>query len=150
MIDKGLIVIIFFYSLGFMMVGLQFTLADVYNVTLVGCSEDEEPTSATFRETVCTPIESSIVGYIQQDTLNEHTANIISADYTTNSTFFDKVETFTTGAAFVAWELVALMTGTYIFWIMGLFGVPTWMITMFVSLYALLLARAIIGYVRGI
>ena len=119
------------------MVGLEYTLGQVYHVELVSPVSGE-------------PINSSIVGYLQQDDLNTRTQNIVTANYTTNSTFFDKVETFTTGAAFVAWELIGLMTGTYIFWIMGLFGVPTWMITMFVTLYILLLARSIIGYVRGI
>ena len=157
MIDKALIIIIFFYAAGLMMVGFQYSIADVYNITLEGCKEDDERYLAdgvtpnpTFRTIVCTEIESNIVGYIRQDSFNERTGNIATANYTTNSTYFDKVETFTTGAAFIAWELVTLMTGTYIFWMMGLLGVPTWMITMFVMLYALLLARAIIGYVRGI
>lgn len=119
------------------MVGMEYTLGQVFDVELVSPVTGE-------------PVNSAIVGYLQQDQLNERTANIVSANYTANSTFYDKVETFTTGAAFVAWELVTLMTGTYIFWIMGLFGVPSWFITMFVVLYVLLLARAIIGYVRGI
>ena len=74
----------------------------------------------------------------------------MSANFQGNSTYFDKVETFTTGAAFVAWELVTLMTGTYIFYIMFLFGVPEIFVLVFVTLYVLLLARAILGYVRGI
>lgn len=120
-----------------MMVGMEYTLGNVYHVEMVS------PVTGL-------PIESAIVGYLQEDELNTRTANIVSANFTGNSTYFDKIETFTTGAAFIAWELVTLMTGTYIFWIMGLFGVPTWMITMFVALYVLLLARAILGYVRGI
>lgn len=119
------------------MIGFEISIGQVYDVELVS------PVTGL-------PINTAIVGYLQEDELNERTGNIISGNFTTNSTFYDKVETFTTGAAFVAWELVTLMTGTYIFWIMSLFGVPTWMITMFVSLYALLLARAIIGMVRGI
>lgn len=137
MIDKALMIVLVFYALGFMMIGMEYTVAQVYHVKLVS------PVSGD-------PIESSIVGYLQEDNLNTRTGNIVNANYTTNSTYFDKIETFTTGAAFIAWELVTLMTGTYIFWIMALFGVPTWMVTMFVLLYALLLARAIIGYVRGI
>jgi hypothetical protein len=84
------------------------------------------------------------------DRVNERTTNIISADFQGNSTYYDKVETFTTGAAFVAWELVTLMTGTYIFYIMYLFGVPLIFVLGMTILYGFLLARAIIGYVRGI
>ncbi len=120
-----------------MMLGMEYTVGQVYHVELVSPVTGE-------------PVKSQILGYLEEGEFNTRTANIVTANYTGNSTFFDKIETFTTGAAFVAWELIALMTGTYIFWIMGLFGVPTWMITMFVSLYVLLLARSVIGWVRGI
>ena len=150
MIDKALILIIFFYSAGLMMVGLEFSIGQLYGVEFEGCREDDDSASPTYREIVCTPIKTSIVGYLQEDTLNTRTDNIVSANYTANSTFYDRVETFTTGAAFVGWELVTLLTGTYIFWIMYLFGVPSWFVTTIVTLYILLLARAIIGYVRGI
>lgn len=150
MIDKALIIVIFFYAAGFFLVGLQFTLADLYGFEMVGCKEDDDPTSPTFRETICTPLKSNVIGYLQLDNFNERTDNIQSANYTGNSTFFDKIETFTTGAAFVAWELVTLMSGTYIFYIMLLLGVPSWIVTMMIGLYILLLARAILGYVRGI
>lgn len=137
MIDKALIIIIFFYAAGVMMVGMEYTVTQLFHVEMVSPLTGD-------------PINSAIVGYLQLQEFDERTGAIVSANYTSNSTFFDKIETFTTGAAFVAWELVGLMTGTYIFHIMYLFGVPQWMITMFILLYVLLLARAIIGYVRGI
>jgi hypothetical protein len=62
------------------------------------------------------PMETSaIVGYLQSAEFNEALIQISSANFTGNSTFYSKIETFTTGAAFVAWELIGLMTGTYIF-----------------------------------
>lgn len=137
MIDKALIIIIAFYAIGISMVGIEYTLGQVYHVELVS------PVTGS-------PINSVIVGYMQQQDLNTATDNIVSANYTTNSTFYDKIETFTTGAAFVAWELVGLMTGTYIFYMMLVFGVPEWFVVGFLALYITLLARAILGYVRGI
>lgn len=137
MIDKALIIVIFFYAFGFISVGLEYSVAQVWHVELVS------PVTGQ-------PMNSAIVGYLQQDEVNERSTNIINANYTGNSTFFDKIETFTTGAAFVAWELVALMTGTYVFRTMLLLGVPDWFVTSFIVLYGLLLARAILGYVRGI
>ena len=120
------------------MVGMEYSVSQVYHVDLVSpLTGDPMPSS-------------SIVGYLQNGEFNTATDNIVSANYTTNSTFYSKVETFTTGAAFVAWELIGLMSGTYIFNIMLLMGVPVWFVTAFIALYILLLARAIIGYVRGI
>lgn len=137
MIDKALIIIIAFYAIGISLVGIEYSLGQVYHVEMVSPINGE-------------PINSAIVGYMQEGELNTRTQNIVSANFTGNSTFYDKVETFTTGAAYVAWELVALMTGTYIFYIMLLFGIPAWFVTGLITLYILLLARAIIGYVRGI
>ena len=136
MIDKALMIIIFMYAVGFSMLGVQYTLADTFGITMTNMEG--------------TPIKSALHGFIKDDEINERTQNIVSADFQGNSTYYDKVETFTTGAAFVAWELVTLMTGTYIFYIMFLFGVPEIFVLVFVTLYVLLLARAIIGYVRGI
>ena len=127
-----------FYALGFMIIGLEYSVNQVYHVEMVS------PLTGEPMET------SSIVGYLQNSEFNAQTEQIVTANFTTNSTFYSKVETFTTGAAYVAWELIGLMTGTYIFNIMLQMGVPAWFVTAFVALYILLLARAIIGYVRGI
>jgi len=136
LIDKALMVIIFMYAVGFSIVGVQYTLADVFGITLTNVEG--------------VPIDSALRGFIKQDIINQQTENIVTANFTTNSTFFDRVETFTTGAAYVAWELITLMTGTYIFYIMLAFGVDEIFVGIFVILYVLLLARAILGYVRGI
>jgi hypothetical protein len=138
LIDKALIIVFVFYALGFMIIGLEYSVNQVYHVEMVS------PLTGEPMET------SSIVGYLQNSEFNAQTEQIVTANFTTNSTFFNKVETFTTGAAYVAWELIGLMTGTYIFNIMLQMGVPAWFVTAFVALYILLLARAIIGYVRGI
>lgn len=136
MIDKALMIIIFMYAVGFSIVGIQFTLADVFNITLTNVEG--------------VPIDSALRGFIKQDELNLRSAAIVSANFTANTTFYDRIETFTTGAAFVAWELITLMTGTYVFYIMILFGIDEIFVIGFLALYIILLARAIIGYVRGI
>ena len=138
MIDKALIIVFTFYALGFMMVGMEYSVNQVYHVDMVSPLTGEPMPS------------SAIVGYMQNAQFNESTGEIVTANFTSNSTFYNKVETFTTGAAYVAWELIGLMTGTYIFNMMLLMGVPVWFVTAFIALYILLLARAIIGYVRGI
>lgn len=129
-------IIIFMYAVGFSIVGIQFTLADVFNITLTNVEG--------------VPIDSALRGFIKQDELNVRSAAIVAANFTGNTTFYDRIETFTTGAAFVAWELITLMTGTYVFYIMILFGIDEIFVIGFLALYIILLARAIIGYVRGI
>lgn len=136
MIDNALKIVIFMYAAGFSLLGVQYTMADTIGLEMTNLDG--------------VPIKSALHGFINDDEINTRTQNIVSADFQGNSTYYDKVETFTTGAAFVAWELVSLMTGTYIFYIMFLFGVPEIFVLVFVTLYVLLLARAILGYVRGI
>ena len=88
MIDKALMIIIFMYAVGFSMLGIQYTLADTFGITMTNMEG--------------TPIKSALHGFIKDDEINERTQNIVSANFQGNSTYFDKVETFTTGAAFVA------------------------------------------------
>ena len=121
-----------------MIVGMEYSVTQVYHVEMIS------PITGAAMPA------SAIVGYLQQTEFNEQTDEIVTANFTTNSTFYSKVETFTTGAAYVAWELIGLMTGTYIFNMMLIMGIPAWFVTAFIALYILLLARAIIGYVRGI
>jgi hypothetical protein len=122
LIDKALIIVFVFYALGFMIIGLEYSVNQVYHVEMVS------PLTGEPMET------SSIVGYLQNSEFNAQTEQIVTANFTTNSTFYSKVETFTTGAAYVAWELIGLMTGTYIFNIMLQMGVPAWFVTAFVAL----------------
>ena len=53
MIDKALMIIIFMYAAGFSLVGVQFMLADTFNITLVNMEGQ--------------PIDSAIRGWIQED-----------------------------------------------------------------------------------
>ncbi len=137
MIDKALMIIIFMYATSLMLIGLDYTLLQPLDIDLISPLTGED-------------IIPDIELMLGESEFNERTTAIASANYTGNSTFYDRIETFTTGAAFVAWELIQLMTGTLIFNVMLLFGVPQWLVTLFITVYILLLARAIIGYVRGI
>lgn len=142
MIDKALILIMFMYAMSFGIYGAQYMLADPYGITLTTIPTPDTPNGV--------PVKLHLKAFIDEATFNQRTANISEGNFTTNSTFYDRVETFTTSAAFVGWELVQLITGTYVFQILVLFGVPDVFVTMIIALYTLLLARAIIGYVRGI
>ena len=149
MIDKTLVIIIFMYAISFSILGIQYELGDIYGVTLVTIV-DLRDSSGNIVTPAGTAIESSLLGFINQGELNQRAINIVQGNFTGNTTYYDKVETFTTGAAFVAWELVTLLSGTYIFNMMYLLGVPLYFVIGFLALYLFLLARTIIGLVRGI
>ena len=53
-------------------------------------------------------------------------------------------------AANMTWEILQILTGTYIFSILALFGIPSIVIAGLVIIYSMLLFRALIGYLRGI
>ena len=124
------------YAASISIIGVQITIANVYDIELTNLNG--------------VSISSSIVGFLQQGTFNQKAVNIVQANFTGNTTYYDRVETFLTGTAFVAWELVQLLSGTYIFNFLYLMGMPLVFVTGFLMLYLLLLARAVIGYVRGV
>jgi len=130
--DKALVIIIAMYGISIAMLGTQF-LADSYGTVITS------PINGV-------PIKSALHGFINDESLSQYTQSITEANFQGNSTYYDKVETFTTAGAFVVWELITLMSGTYIFYVLLLFGVPLIFVLIFIMLYAMLLARAIIGY----
>lgn len=129
-------VIMFMYAVSFSTMAGQYVIGDVLGVTLTSWDGVE--------------IESKILTFVDEDSFNTQTQKIQNGTFNDNTTYYDKVETFTTAAAAVAWELVTLLSGTYIFNFLYLMGVPAYFVAIFVILYVLLLARAIIGYIRGI
>jgi hypothetical protein len=147
--ESALKIMLFMWSVSFSVLGGQYIIGDVINVDLQNTWTDFNG-DGVIDTSDHVKLKSHLLTIIDEDTINETTQNIVTANFTTNSTYYDKVETFTTGAAFVAWELVTLLSGTYIFNLLYLMGLPVMFIAFFVILYLALLARAIIGYVRGI
>lgn len=137
MIEKPLIILIFMYSVSFSLLGVQYMLGDAFGITLMSWNG--------------VPIKSSILSFIHQDTLNSVTQNIANVNSTYNSTL-DAVENSFNIGINIGFELLTLLTGTYIFNLMFLLIGPDsaiW-IAGFVVLYAIMLGRTIIAYVRGV
>lgn len=130
MIEKSLIIIIAMYGLSFSLLGVQYTLADVFGITLTNWEGVE--------------IKSTVLSMVDIDALNQNTLNVINTNETTIKT--DPI----IGAANITWELFQLLTGTYIFNILFLFSVPIVFVGGFVFIYVILLVRALIGYLRGV
>ena len=125
------------YGISISFITVEYTLVDVMHVDVVNYRG--ETLNGTLVST-----------YMNMDTFNAQTLLIINGTFNENTTDYNRVETSVTAAAAVAWNLIILLTGTYIFLIMYFFGVPLPLVIGFVIIYILLLARAIFGYINRV
>lgn len=136
MIEKSLIVIIFCYATGLLVYGGQFYFGDVIGVTLTNVNG--------------VPLKSNIETAIKISTLNTIEQNITNSGTNRTAVIFNPIGQ----AAGIASELFLLLTGTYIFdfvyLMLGATPAATFTVAPFVAIYVILLARTIIGYIRGI
>jgi hypothetical protein len=132
--DNAFGIMVIMYILGFATLGVQWEFADPYGHIIKNGSGAE--------------MKSALKAYVDEDRVNQYTATITAGDFQGNSTYYDRVETVATAGAFVVWELITLMTGTYVFNILIWAGVPHIFVAILVITYVLLLARAIIGYLK--
>lgn len=131
MIDNALRIMLFMWITSGVLLGVQYIFADQYGYDLT--TPDGEP------------MKSHLLQMIDEDRFNEATRNISAGS---NGTW-NRVEEFDISAAYVMWELVRLLTGSYVYNILLLFGVPPVFVTVFVLAHWALLARAIVGYLLG-
>ena len=125
---------LFMYSVSFGILGAQF----------LGCAFDIELTNMEG-----TPIngcdgEGNLSEMINMDALNARTLNIVNTNQTTITT--DPI----IEAAGIALQIFLLLTGTLVFNIMILFGVPLVFVSGLVILYLIMLGRTLIALLRGI
>ena len=132
MIDNALRIMLFMWIISACLLAGQYLIMDEFGMILVG------PTGI--------PLESHLVEYLDQDLFNEASESIVAGS---NGTW-NRVDELDISGAFVAWELVQLLSGTYVFNLLLLFGVPLQIVVVIVVGYFALLARAIVGYIRGI
>ena len=136
MLENALSIMLFMWAVSFSVFGMQLTLGEAYDIEI-----------RNHRGEV---IESQLAKLIDQDEINETTENIVSGTYTdANGTAYDRITDNAISSAFVMWELAQLLSGTYIFGFLYLLGVPVIFVTILVIIYLALLARAIVGYLRG-
>ena len=130
MIEKSLIIIIFVYILSFSLLGAQYIWADVFHITMTDFNGNN------LKNNLLTDIHTTTLNTITNSTLQTNPAsipaNVIGI----------------TGS--IMWDLVLLVTGTYIFDLLYQLGVPLIFVMGFVAVYAFLLIRSIAGWIRGI
>lgn len=129
MIEKALIIIIFMYATSFSLLGGQYIMA-VYDIELVNVDG--------------TPYESALLDIINTDEINSVTDNLNTINGTEAES--NPIEV----AAGLVVDLIGIMTGAYIFNVLWLAGIPDIFVNGVIVLYAFMLFRAFIGYLRGI
>ena len=135
MIEKSLFIILFMYFLSFGFLGMQYVIGDVFHITMTNFEG--------------VPMQPALLSIVDQDALNDVTTNIANATDAENSTLDAITNAFQLGYN-VGKDLVLLMTGTYIFNVLYLLGVPAIIIVGMVIIYVLLLGRTLIAYIRGV
>ena len=123
------------YAVSFSLLAGQYVIGDILGLTI-------ETSNGT-------PIRSNILSIIHQDTLNTITSNIANVNNTRNTTLDAVTQSFELGLN-IGFELLTLLTGTYIFNFLYLMGIPVIFIAGMVVLYVIMLGRAIIAYLRGV
>lgn len=134
MIEKPLFIIICTYLVSFSVLTAQW-FADQYDITLTNYQGVE--------------IKSNLLDILDLDNLNTITADMAAAQGQENGTLSPVENAFNIGM-FVGWELLGILTGTYIFNFMYLMGVPAIVIGGILLVYFIMVGRTIIAYIRGV
>ncbi len=114
---------------------VQFILGDVFGIVFTTPDGDV--------------IKSNILAIVDINEINLRELNIIEANFTENTTDFNRVEDSAVASAYVAWEALQLVSGTYIFNLMILFGMPVILVAFMTIVYVFLLGYFIWTAVRG-
>jgi len=130
MIDKPLIIIIFLYLTSFMLLGMQFVLGDIFGVTMTNFEGEE--------------MRSAIIDLMRYGNLNELTNTFAEQDETPS--VLDSIWAYVN----LGWELVQLLTGTYVFNLLRFFGIPHIFVAGIVGVYLIMIGRTVLGYIRGV
>ena len=150
MIDKSWIIIIFMYIMSFSMLGIQFSIGDLMHIDLVTLVDVYNPISG---ETIPagTELKTPFQGFTDYTTLNDVAIRTSTGSYTnSDNSFFDKVISYATAAAHIGWDAVLLLTGTQIFTMLFLIGVPYIFVAGMAFVYIFFLIRTIIAIIRGV
>ena len=138
MIDKSILIIIFMYGASISFLTIEYVMVDVFHLTVTNYS-GQQLTGAFVTTQLNLNEFNSISSAIQNGTYNP-----------TNGTFYDKVETYATAGAAVAWNFISILSGLYVFNLLTFLGVPLPFVTGLAILYVFLLARTIIGLLQRI
>jgi len=120
------------YAASFSFLGVQYTLADVFGITMTNYEGIE--------------IRSNLLDILDEDSLNLTTGELNNLNQTAIE------DNPITAAAGYVWDIFTILTGTYIFNLMALLLPSSAHIFIggFVAIYAIMLFRTLIAYLRGV
>lgn len=138
MINKSFYIILFMYITSGFMAGGQYLYGDAFDIDI---------TSPTGKG-----IAQSLDDVANIDSFNEQTEAILSAreeSLDSEGSPFDCIIAFNSCMAVVVWDISTLMTGTYVFNVLEIIGVPFQFVVIFILAYSVFLIRTIAGMLRG-
>ena len=150
MIDKAWVVIIFMYIASFTMLGIQWTAGDYLNHDMTTLVDVYDPIN-DITTPAGTKIKPLFADVANLNTFNDVAGRVTTGTYTnSDSSFFDRAISFATAAAYIAWDVISILTGTYIFTLIFMMGVPYIFVTGISVVYVFFLIRTIIALIRGV
>lgn len=125
------------YAASISFLTIEYTIVDVFHLSVTNYNGDE------------------LTGGLVESWLNLETFNTLSQEidngtFNQNTTFYNRVETYATAGAAVAWNFITLLSGLYILNLLAFIGVPIPLVLGIAVLYVFLLARTIIGLLQRI
>lgn len=137
MIDKSIMIIIFMYGASISFLTIEYVMIDVFHIEVTNYA-GQQLTGAF------------VTTQLNLEAFNSISQEISNGTFNQNTTFYNKVETYATAGAAIAWNFVSLLTGLYVFNLLTFLGVPLPFVIGIAILYVFLLARTIIGLLQRI
>lgn len=125
------------YAASIAFLTMEYAIVDVFHITVTNYNGDQLTGGL-------------VTNWMDLTTFNEVSQAIDNGTFNQNTTFYNKVETYATAGAAVAWNFITLLSGLYIFNLIAFLGVPLPFVTGLAILYVFLLARTIIGLLQRI
>lgn len=135
---------IFMWITSFTFLGVQYMVGDIMGQEMViQCTDSILADCDAIKGQ---PMKPYLLSYFSEASINETTERAAGGDYTG----IDKFLQFAITAAYIAWDLIALVSGVYVFTTLYYIGMPSIMVIGIGIIYLILLLRAIFGWIRGI
>lgn len=144
MLDKALYIMLFMWIATFGLLGIQWMMGDIMGQELtIRCSDSVlMDCDSIYGE----PMKPYLLSWSSEASINTVTDRASEGNYSG----VDKFVSFAITAAYVAWDLISLVSGVYVFTMLYFIGIPSIMVIGIGIVYLILLLRAIFGWIRGV
>lgn len=138
------------YTASFCLLGTQYIFGDILNIDMATLVDVYDPVTGDTTP-AGTPMKSYLIGFINTGTIDSVADRVTTGDYTNSDvSFVDRFISFAVIAAYIAWDVITLLSGTYIFNLVFMMGIPYVFVFGFVVIYVLTVMRAAVTLIRGV